>query len=75
MRTAMLSMGWPVLTAMYERAIRLISPRQRGWSSPEPTRHHSHAIAVATGHASLYWYQEILPTPIKKLGRHDPHQR
>ena len=30
------------------------SQHQENPSSPEPTRHHSHAIAAATGHAGLY---------------------
>ena len=30
----MLSMGWPVLTAMYDRAIDLTSPGQRAWARP-----------------------------------------
>ncbi len=33
------------------------SQHQENPSSPEPTRHHSHAIAAATGHPSLYWYR------------------
>jgi hypothetical protein len=33
------------------------SQHQENPSSPEPTRHHSHAVAVATGHTSLYWYR------------------
>jgi len=33
------------------------SQHQENPSSPEPTRHHSHAVAVATSHTSLYWYR------------------
>ena len=38
-------------------------------SSPEPTRHHSHAVAAATGHASLYWYQVVPAFVISPTGQ------